>query len=100
MSSVADQWIEQGKEIGREEGREEGWQEGRQEGRQEAIPDAKREDVLRVIEERFDQVPEAVTDLVANVNDEKKLDSMLRAAVRAQTVEQLERMLREARQEA
>jgi hypothetical protein len=92
MSSVADQWIERGKEIGREEGREE--------GRKEAIPDARREDVLRVIEERFDQVPTAVTDLVSEATGEEKLDGMLRAAAKAQTVEQLGRMLREAREGA
>ena len=96
MSSALDQWIERGKEIGRKEGREEGVEMGRE----EAIPEAKREDVLRVIEERFDQVPTAVTDLVSGVTDEKKLDAMLSAAARAQTVEQLGRMLREARQGA
>ena len=84
MSSVADQWIERGKQI----------------GRKEAIPDARRDDVLRVIEERFDQVPTTVTDLVSGVTDEDKLDAMLSAAARAQTVEQLDRMLREVREGA
>jgi predicted transposase YdaD len=92
MSTALDEWIERGKEMGRKEGREQ--------GRQEAIPDAKREDVLRVIEERFDQVPTAVTDMVSDVTGEKKLNAMLSAAVKAQTVEQLGRMLREARQGA
>jgi predicted transposase/invertase (TIGR01784 family) len=82
MSTVADQWIERGKEIGREEGEHKG----------------KRDAVLGVIEERFDQVPTAVTDLVSEVTDGEKLDAMLSAAARAQTVEQLGRMLREARE--
>ena len=84
MSSVADQWIERGKEI----------------GRKEAAYEKGREDVLRVIEERFDEVPTAVTDLVSGAMDEEKLDAMLSAAARAQTVEQLGRMLREARDSA
>ena len=90
MSSVADQWIERGKEIGRKEGLEKGMEKGEHRGKRDAV--------LGVIEERFDQVPTAVTDLVSEVTDEGKLDAMLSAAVRAQTVEQLGRMLREARE--
>ena len=94
MSSVADQWIERGKEIGRKEGLEQGLEKGMEKGEHRG----KRDAVLGVIEERFDQVPTAVTDLVSEVTDEGKLDAMLSAAARAQTVEQLGRMLREARE--
>jgi hypothetical protein len=100
MTSALDEWIERGKEIGREEGSEEGLEKGLEIGREEAKYEKGREDVLRVIEERFDQVPTAVTDLVSEAKDEEKLDAMLSAAARAQTVEQLARMLREAREEA
>ena len=73
---------------------------GMEMGREAAMYEKGREAVLRVIEERFDEVPTAVTDLVSEVMDEEKLDAMLSAAVRAQTVEQLGRMLREAREGA
>ena len=100
MSSALDEWIERGKEIGRKEGRKEGMEVGMEVGREEAMYEKGREDVLRVIEERFDEVPTAVTDLVSEATDEEKLDAMLRAAARAQTVEQLGRMLWEARDSA
>jgi hypothetical protein len=92
MSSALDEWIERGKEIGRKEGMEV--------GREEAMYEKGRQDVLRVIEQRFDEVPTAVTDLVSGATDEEKLDAMISAAARAQTVEQLGRMLREARESA
>ena len=104
MSSALDQWIERGKEIGRKEGLEQGLEKGMEKGMEKGLQEGehrgKRDAVLGVIEERFDQVPTAVTDLVSEVTDEEKLDAMLSAAVRAQTVEQLGRMLREARENA
>jgi hypothetical protein len=73
---------------------------GKETDRKEAIPETRREDVLRIVEERCDQVPPTMPDMVLEVTDEENFDAMLSAAARAQTVEQLGRMVREARESA
>ena len=68
MGTVAQAWIEQGIEKGIEKGIERGRSEGRQEGRAEGREEGRAEGqagiVLRLLELRFGDVPDAVRERV------------------------------------
>lgn len=74
-------------ELGRREGRREGWREGRQEG----LIAAKQNDVLDVVEVRFGKVPEGLREAVESIQDEIRLSALLKAAIRAGSLEELTR---------
>ena len=69
----------------RREGREEGRQEGRQEGRTEAL----RESVLRLLEARFGEIPEATARRVAAIPSAEELDVLFRQALTATSLDDL-----------
>ncbi len=82
--------IEQGLKQGREEGREEGLEKGREEG----LIQAKREDVLELLEMRFGTVPELARRRVQEVADIAVLSLWFRLAVRCADLHDFEQHLR------
>lgn len=53
METMAQEWIEEGKQIGFEEGRDEGRKEGRKEGEAEGLRRGRREMIMYVLRRRF-----------------------------------------------
>ena len=82
--------IEQGIEQGREEGREEGIEQGiEQGGRQRAI-----EDILDVLEIRFDlREAHPLSARIAAIDDLQRLRQLLRAAIQVSSLEAFEQAL-------
>ena len=64
MGTVAQAWIEQGRAEGRAEGIETGIERGRSEGREEGRAEGRAGIVLRLLELRFGDVPDAVRERV------------------------------------
>ena len=65
MQTMAEEWIEEGKQIGLQEGRKEGRKEGRQEGQRAMI--------LHILQRRFQPTEESVQSLahqLAQIADE------------------------------
>lgn len=73
-------------------GRREGWQEGRQEG----LIAAQQKAVLDVVEVRFGKVPEGLREAVESIQDEVRLSALLKAAIRADSVEELTRWVEDS----
>ena len=66
----------------------EGLQKGRQEGRQEGLQKGRQEDVIEALGIRFERVPEGLAEAVRGIQDEAHLRSLLRAAIRCESLEQ------------
>lgn len=67
--------------------------EGREEGRAEGRAEGKAEDVIDILEE-LGAVPEQLRDRIMNETDLNVLKKMVRAAVKAESIEQFEEQLR------
>ncbi len=93
-----EQGIEEGREQGIEEGREQGIEEGREEGREQGIEQGGRqraiEDILDVLEIRFD-LSEAhpLSARIAAIDDLQRLKQLLRAAVQVSSLEAFEQVM-------
>ena len=74
---------------GERAGLRKGRQEGRQEGRQQML----REDVLDILEERFEDVPYALREKVQEIQTEPRLKKLLRQAIRVQSLEAFAKQL-------
>ncbi len=68
MGTVAQAWIEQGRAEGIEKGIEKGIERGRSEGREEGRAEGQAGIVLRLLELRFGDVPDAVRERVRNAS--------------------------------
>jgi len=66
-----------------------GLRKGRQEGRQQML----REDVLDILEERFEDVPYALREKVQEIQTEPRLKKLLRHAIRVQSLEAFAKQL-------
>jgi len=76
MQTMAEEWIEEGKQIGLQEGRKEGRQEGRQEGQRAMI--------LHILQRRFQPNEEGVQSLtqqLAQIADERVLIQLVDLAL-------------------
>lgn len=80
MQFVTD-WTDKGREQGLQEGRQEGLQQGRQEGLQQGQIAKAREDVLRILEVRFEEIPVALRELIERIDDTERLGNLLVQAV-------------------
>ncbi|NEO27688.1 MAG: transposase, partial [Kamptonema sp. SIO4C4] len=83
VTSVERIGMEKGRQAGLQEGRQAGLQEGRQAGRYEGI----REDILEVLEVRFETVPEALVETVNGIQDDSLLRTLHRQAILVSSLE-------------
>jgi predicted transposase YdaD len=66
---------------------QEGHQEGRQEGRQEGQILAQQRAILDALEIRFERVPAGLSEEISQITESQRLQSLLRAAIQATTLE-------------
>jgi predicted transposase YdaD len=85
--SLAEQFRQEGRQEGHQEGILKGRQQGHQEGRQEGLIFSKQQDILEALEIRFNRVPEGLREEIELIADASKLQSLLRAAIRSETLE-------------
>ena len=74
--SMADVLIEQGKAEGIEQGKAEGIEQGKVEGIEQGETRAKQAAVLKLIQFRFDDIPESITNQIVSIQDLSRLDSL------------------------
>lgn len=86
--SLADQFIEFGKQEGWEKGRQEGWQEGRQEGRLGGLVESAREAVLQALEIKHGLVPGEVRLRLESISDLPYLRKLLEHALLSESVQE------------
>ena len=84
--TTAEFLIEQGKEEGRAEGKEEGRAEGKEEGRAEGKQDA----VVKLLQIRFQNVPETLSREISNISNLSLLDSLLEQVMTAQSLDEID----------
>ena len=80
--TMAEYLIQQGKEEGKEEGEKRGKRSGKIE--------AKRETLLRLLELRFNAVPEPIINKVSAIRSLSRLDSLFEQAFAAQTLDEID----------
>ena len=68
--------IEQGKAEGIEQGKAEGIEQGKVEGIEQGETRAKQAAVLKLIQFRFDDIPESITNQIVSIQDISRLDSL------------------------
>ena len=73
-------------EFLREQGREQGKAEGREEGKAEGKQDA----VLKLLQFRFQNVPETLSREISNIHNLSHLDTLLEQAMNAQSLDEIE----------
>ncbi len=77
---------EQGKAEGKVEGKAEGRAKGRAEGRAEGKQDA----VLKLLQFRFQDVPEVLSREISNIHNLTRLDTLLEQVMTAQSLEEID----------
>jgi len=70
-----------------------GRQKGREEGREEGILQKGREDVIDILEVRFERVPGPLRDRIQEIEDPDRLKSLHRQALLVEALEEFARML-------
>ena len=80
--TTAEFLIEQGMQLGIEQGKTEGKAEGKAEGKQDAV--------LKLLELRFQHVPETLSREISNIHNHKHLDILLEQAMTAQSLEEID----------
>lgn len=73
--------------------KEEGIEQGREEGRQQGTLQARREDVLEILQVRFAEVPAEVVDCVNQIEDIDLLKQLFRQAIAIPSVAQFQQLL-------
>ena len=73
-------------EFLREQGRAEGKQEGKQEGRAEGKQDA----ILKLLQFKFQDVPEVLSREISNIDNLTRLDTLLEQAMTAQSLDEID----------
>ena len=73
-------------EFLREQGKAEGKVEGREEGRAEGKQDA----VLKLLQFRFQNVPEVLSREISNIHNLSRLDTLLEQAMTAQSLDEID----------
>ena len=84
--TTAEFLIEQGMQLGIEQGKTEGKAEGKAEGKVEGKQDA----VLKLLQLRFQHVPETLSREISNIHNHKHLDILLEQAMTAQSLEDID----------
>ncbi|MDE0011453.1 MAG: DUF4351 domain-containing protein [Candidatus Poribacteria bacterium] len=80
--TTAEFLIEQGKAEGRAEGRAEGKAEGRAEGKQDAV--------LKLLQLRFQNVPETLSHEISNIQNLSLLDTLLERVMTVQSLDEID----------
>lgn len=79
--------------LAKQEGIEEGLQEGRQLGIEFGILQMGRDNLIEVLETRFDEVPTSIIDAVNNINDSSVLKTLLKRAIAIPSIAEFEQLL-------
>jgi hypothetical protein len=82
------------RQEGREKGREEGRREGRQAGRKEGLAEGLQAGIVAVLEARFTRVAAKYKRQLRSEREVERLDALLRAAARAETLDEVFSLLR------
>ena len=89
-----EQGFQQGKEEGfqqgAQQGKEEGFQQGAQQGREEGIQLG----ILETLDERFGDIPPAISDEIRQIEDQNQLRTLQRQAVRSASIDDFRQQLR------
>lgn len=97
MTTLAQQWLEQGRQEGRQEGwqkgRQEGWQKGRQEGRQEGQQVAMRQSIMELLDVRLQITSPQFRARLDTVDDIETLRQLLRRAATVDSEAEFEQAL-------
>ncbi len=84
--TTAEFLIEQGKTEGKAEGKAEGIEQGKAEGKVEG----KRDAVLKLLQLRFQSVPEVLSREISNIHNLSLLDTLLEQAMTAQSLDEID----------
>ena len=88
--TTAEFLIEQGMQLGIEQGKTEGKAEGKAEGKVEGKVEGKQDAALKLLELRFQNVPETLSREISNIHNHKHLDILLEQAMTAQSLEEID----------
>ena len=80
--TTAEFLIEQGMQLGIEQGKTEGKAEGKAEGKRDAV--------LKLLQLRFQHVPETLSREISNIHNHIQLDILLEQAMTAQSLEEID----------
>ena len=80
----------QGFERGIEQGMERGIEQGREQGREQGAVQANQAALLRLLESRFNPVPETVVNRITLTRNLSRLDSLFEKALNAETLEEID----------
>ena len=89
MSTFAERFIEQGLQQGLQQGMEQGRQQGLQQGRQQGLQQGEAQMLLRLLERKFGEVPEAVRQRIEAADTE----TLLEWSERVLTVQRLDEIV-------
>ena len=84
--TTAEFLIEQGMQLGVEQGKAEAKAEGRAEGKAEGKQDA----VLKLLQLRFQHVPETLSREISNIHNHTRLDILLEQAMTAESLDEID----------
>ena len=82
--------IEQGKAEGIEQGKVEGIEQGKVEGIEQGETRAKQAAVLKLIQFRFDDIPESITNQIVSIQDLSRLDSLFEEVWDADSLDEID----------
>ena len=82
--------IEQGKAEGIEQGKVEGIEQGKAEGIEQGETRAKQAAVLKLIQFRFDDIPESITNQIVSIQDLSRLDSLFEEVWDADSLDEID----------
>ena len=83
--TIAQQYIEKGRQKGKREGKREGKLEGKREGKIEA----KQESLLQLLTQKFDAVPEADKRRMMETQDMDRLNQAIGRILKTETIEDI-----------
>ena len=76
--------------------KKEGFEEGIQQGIQQGLLMEARENLLEILEERFDIVPKSMVQKIKQIDSREVLKSLLKLAMRVNSLEEFETKLNKA----
>ncbi len=75
--TIADELMERGKQEGIKQGIREGKREGKREGQRTTEISARQHTLIRLLEKRFGEIPDAISSIVSATDDVQRLDGWL-----------------------
>ena len=83
-----------GIQKGYEQGMEQGVQQGVQQGREEGIQEGCQLLILETLDERFGDIPPSISDEIRQIDDQSRLRTLQRQAIRSASIEDFRQQLR------